>query len=167
MIPEVRQRAHPQRADIGVEVIAHERGDLLAVHRFADVTIDQRRAVGGEPDVVLGIGKLGHAGLLVRGGEAGGGPLLFAMRDDGGDFLFDARGGVVGVVVVEVGLDVLRMVDVAMETFAIVFPDEFPIGFDEVIDRFGNFCPRETLRLWRVRKEVVARRQKRAACRPD
>ena len=47
---------------------------------------------------------------------------------------------------IEIGFDVLRVIGVTVETFAVVFPDEFPIGFDEVIDGFGDFGAAKALR---------------------
>ena len=87
VVPHVGQRANAQRADVGVGVVAHQRRDLPAVHRFADVAFDERRAIGGEPAVALGVGKLRHAGAAMADGQPGGGPLFFAA----GDGLVDPR----------------------------------------------------------------------------
>ncbi len=46
---------------------------------------------------------------------------------------------------IKVGLDVLGMVDIAMETFAVVFPDQFPVGMDIEIHDLGDFGVRQTL----------------------
>ena len=145
MIPEIRQRTHAQRADIGIPVIAHERSDLFAIHGFADVAIDQRRAIGGIPDVVLGIGKGSHAGLFVGDGQTGSGHFFSLRLTRGSNLLADTRGGVIRIVMIEIGFDVLRVVDVAMVAFAIVFPDQFPICIYEVIDGASNFSVFKTL----------------------
>ena len=54
--------------------------------------------------------------------------------------------GVVGVVVIAVGLDVLRVVDVAVVALAVVLPDQLPVGLDLVVDLLCDLRPREALR---------------------
>ena len=49
-----------------------------------------------------------------------------------------ALDGVIGVVVVEVGLDVLRVVDVTVITFAVVLPDQLPIGVHVEVHDLGD-----------------------------
>ena len=76
--------------------------------------------------------------------------------------LLDALGRVVGVVVVEVGLDVLRMVDVAVVALAVVLPDELPVGLDVVVDRLGDLGAAEALRPQRRRQQPPAPPRSRA-----
>ncbi len=47
---------------------------------------------------------------------------------------------------VVIGLDVLRMVAVAVVALAVVFPYEFPVGMDDVADRLGHLGAVATLR---------------------
>ena len=47
---------------------------------------------------------------------------------------------------VVVGLDVLRVVEIAVVALAVVFPDEFPVGVDGVVDRLGHLGAVATLR---------------------
>src|SRR2546422_151134 len=159
MVPKIRQRSNPQSAHVRVGIIPHQRRDLLAVHRFAHPAVRQRRAVRGKPYVVLHVGEDRHAGLLVRRREVVVGPLFFAARDDSGDRFTDARRGVVGVVMVEVGLGVLRVIDVAVVTLAVVFPEQFPVRLDEIVHRLRHFCAGETLRLEQRRQRALGGRE--------
>ena len=102
-------------------------------------------------------GKNRHARLLVGGGEAGGRPFLLTMSNGGGHLLPDERRGIIGVVVVEVGLDVLGVIEVAMKALAVVLPNQFPVGFNEVIDCFGNFRPRKALRFGQRGEKLPSR----------
>src|SRR5207302_5595653 len=65
MVPEIRQRAHAQRAYIRILVITHQRSDLPAIHALTHPAFDQRSAIGREPDVMLGIRKFRHPDLLM------------------------------------------------------------------------------------------------------
>ena len=161
MVPKVRQRANAQGADVGIGIIPHEWRNLLAVHGLAHPAIHQRRAVRGKPEVALCVREQRHAGLLVRGREPIVRPLLFAARDDGGNVFTDARCRVVGVVVIEVGLDVLRVIEVAVITFAVVFPHQFPVGFDEIVHRLRHFCANESLWLEQRSQRRAGGRQRR------
>ena len=58
-----------------------------------------------------------------------------------------------------IGLDVLRVVQVAVITLAVVFPDEFPVGAHGVVDRLGNLCAIDALRL-KHRLQLLACRVK-------
>src|SRR6266850_3412065 len=51
--------------------------------------------------------------------------------------MLDPVSRIVGVIMIEVGLDILRMVRVAMVAFAIIFPHNLPIRVDGIID---NLC---------------------------
>ena len=55
----------------------------------------------------------------------------------------NARDGVIRIVVVEISLDVLGVVDVAVITLAVIFPDELPVGVDVKVHDLGDLgaCP--------------------------
>ena len=82
----------------------------------------------------------------MRRSEIGLGPLLFAAGNDGAYRFADARRRVVGVEVVEVGLDILRVIDIAMVTLAVIFPNQFPVGFDKIVHHLRHLRTIETLR---------------------
>src|SRR6266446_3603750 len=138
VVPKIRQRAHPQRAYLRLLVVAHQRRDLFAVQRFGDVTLSQWCSIGGEPEVFFSVRKARHACPLVRQRKAGNRRPLLATRYGGSDPPLNVRRGVIGVIVVEIGFDVLWVVPVAMIALAVVLPDEFPIRFDQIINGFGN-----------------------------
>ena len=157
MIPEVRQRANSQRTDVRFLVVAHEGSDLFAVHRFAHPAVRQRRAVGGEPDVLIGVGKDRHPRPSVCRRQPVGRPFFLAPRDDGVDPVADDRGGVVGVVVVEVGFDILRVIEVAVVTFAVVLPNHLPVRAHQVVGHFRHLRAPESLRLDQRRQQPAGR----------
>ncbi len=57
------------------------------------------------------------------------------------------RDGIIGIVVIEVGFDILRVVDIAVVAFPVILPDQFPIGIDLKIHDLGNLATRQALRL--------------------
>ena len=143
--PHVGHGAQSQCADGVVGVVAHQRRYLLAIHRLADVAVRQRRAVDGEPAIIPVIRERRHATTLVGDGQTLLTPPLLALFGLVGDFGHQLRRGVVGVEMIVVGLDVLRMVEVAVVTLSVVFPDEFPVGAHGVVDRPGDLCAIDTL----------------------
>ena len=74
----------------------------------------QRGAIGGEPNVFLGIWESGHAGALVSRHRAVRSAVVLDAANRGINLALNPRRGVIRVVVVEIGLDVLRVVDVAV-----------------------------------------------------
>ena len=157
--PHVGHGAQSQCADGVVGVVAHQRGHLFAVHRLADVAVGQQRAVDGKPAVLAGARKRRHAAGLMSDGQPLPPPRLLALPG----FFIDAsrhlRRGVVGVEMIVVGLDVLRMVEVAVVTLSVVFPDEFPVGAHGVVDRPGDLCAIDALWL-EHRLQLLAGRAK-------
>src|SRR3982751_1707365 len=105
MIPEIRQRAHAQRADIGIWIVAHKGSDLFSIHGFTDVSIDQSSSVCRAPDIAFRSWEGGHASLFVAHGQPGGRPFLFASDYGGGYLLADALGGVIRIIVIEISFD--------------------------------------------------------------
>ena len=91
--------------------------------------------------------------------QARGGPFLLTACDRGCNFILDARSCIVGIVMIEVGFDVLGMITVTVEAFAVVFPNQFPICMDEVIKSGGDLGPGETLGVSRLGKHPMRRRK--------
>src|SRR5437879_67590 len=104
---------------------------------------------------MVGVRKGNHPGTLVSYRQPGASPLLFASRHGGSHLPANARGQVVCVVMVEVGFDVLRVIEIAVVTFTVVFPHKLPVGVDQIIHGLGYFGGGEALRLKNRRKRLL------------
>ena len=95
-------------------------------------------------------------------GQAGRRPFFFAAGHRLLDPRLDPLARVIRVVVVEICFDVLRMIDVAVVTLAVVLPHELPIRRHVVVDDLRHLGPVESLRpderLDRSRRRAEIRR---------
>src|SRR6266581_2390747 len=134
MMPEVRERPYSQRIDLRILIVTHQWRHELSVNGFSREAVHERRAIRGVPDAGLGIREISHTTALVRRCDSGCCASLLTQPHSRCDLRLDSRGGVVSIIMIEVGLNVLGMVDVAMIAFPIVLPDKLPVRPHKVID---------------------------------
>ena len=160
--PEVRQAAHPQHADVGVLVVAHQRRDAAAVQRLGGEALGERGAVARVPEVAVGIGERREPALRVRRRVAGHVPLATACaRSRRRSAARTGSDACVLVVHVEVRLDVLRVPRRAVVALAVVLPDELPVRVDLVLDGLGDARAVEALRRARLDEPPAQARRTR------